>query len=558
MSQLFALIWLKWTLFRNALRSRKAKLGQAASILGTVVTMTLALLMALGLGLVAYYITAEAGTMQATDIRADMMLFGVFCFLYLVWATLPLSMGSGNQFDPGRLLLYPITLRKLFAIDLVSELVSLSSLFAVPAILALAIGAALGTGAQFSMVKALFVGVSAIIFGIVLAKWLATLVAALMQKRRSRGEMLLALIGACVALGGALFGQLAPIFIEHYRSFSAVRWTPPGAAAVALIKGLGPNGGGLYLVGLLTIVAYIVPLLFATYWLAQRAALGSSGAGRRTAATASFAGTIRYTGWEFPFLPADLSALIEKELRYALRNVQLRMMALMPLILIVIRFTNSRQLGSRRVPRGAAFHGTGFSQYAEPLMVTAGVLYVFMILAGLACNQFAFEEGGMKTLILAPVERRRILMGKNIVVTMMAAAFATVLLLLNEVAFRDLRPITLLFVALSFTIFAVMMVLFGNWFSIQFPKRMKFGKRLNVSGLAGLLIIPVLLLMTLPSLCAVAVGYLAQSLLLEYATLALFAGIALALYFPIVAAQGRALERHEHEILEVVGKEADV
>jgi len=53
-------------------------------------------------------------------------------------------------------------------------------------------------------------------------------------------------------------------------------------------------------------------------------------------------------------------------------------------------------------------------------------------------------------------------------------------------------------------------------------------------------------------------GISTQSLLLEYVTLALFAGVALALYIPLVAAQGRSLERHEQEILEVVGKDADV
>jgi len=75
--------------------------------------------------------------------------------------------------------------------------------------------------------------------------------------------------------------------------------------------------------------------------------------------------------------------------------------------------------------------------------------------------------------------------------------------------------------------------------------------------MAGFLIIPIMLAMMLPPLGAVAAGYFAQSLVIEYATLALFAAFALALYFPIVSAQGNALEQHEHEILEVVGKATD-
>ena len=65
---------------------------------------------------------------------------------YLLWATLPLSIGSSRQFDPGNLLLYPISLRKLFAVDLVSEVASLQSMFAIPAIIAIGIGAGLAAG----------------------------------------------------------------------------------------------------------------------------------------------------------------------------------------------------------------------------------------------------------------------------------------------------------------------------------------------------------------------------------------------------------------------------
>jgi hypothetical protein len=475
-----------------------------------------------------------------------------------LWVTLPLSIGGGNQFDPSRLLMYPISLPKLFFLDLISELVSLSSLFAVPAILALAIGAGLGSSTPGALLKALLVTVPAIAFGIALAKWLGTSIGALMQKRRSGGETLLALIGVSVALGGALIGQLLPFLVQHYRSFGWVRWTPPGAAALALIQGLGRNGSPAYIVGLEILIIYTIPLVLATYWIAQRRVLGR-GERRHAAGPKAETATAQYSGWEIPLLPTDLTAVIEKEFRYAMRNVQLRMMALMPLILIVIRFMNSRQSGrGRQMPSTTLFHGTGSSEFGQALLVTAGVLYVFLILAGLACNQFAFEEGGMKTLILAPIQRRKILIGKNVVVTIMALLYSVVLLILNEIAFRDLTPRVLLFVALSFVVFTVTILLAGNWFSIQFPKRMKFGKRMNLSGIAGLLIIPILLLMTLPPLIAAAAAYFADSSLIGYATLALFAGLALALYLPIVTLQGRSLARQEQEILQVVGKEADV
>jgi hypothetical protein len=101
------------------------------------------------------------------------------------------------------------------------------------------------------------------------------------------------------------------------------------------------------------------------------------------------------------------------------------------------------------------------------------------------------------------------------------------------------------------------MSLTGNWFSIRFPKQMKFGKRLNVSGVAGLLLLPLLAVMAVPPLVAAAVGTLTKSLPIEYATLALFAALALGVYFPIIKMQGRSLARQERTILEVVSKDLE-
>src|SRR4030095_8646563 len=170
---------------------------------------------------------------------AEFILFMIFAFIYMLWATLPLSIGGGNQFDPGRLLMYPISLRKLFAVDLISELTSLSSLFAVPSIIAIALGAGLGKG---TLIKPLLAAALAILFGIALAKWLATSIGALLKKRRTRGETLVALIGALAGLGGAFIGQLWPIVARHWEWFRVLRWTPPGAVAKAMSDGLSPSG----------------------------------------------------------------------------------------------------------------------------------------------------------------------------------------------------------------------------------------------------------------------------------------------------------------------------
>ena len=92
----------------------------------------------------------------------------------------------------------------------------------------------------------------------------------------------------------------------------------------------------------------------------------------------------------------------------------------------------------------------------------------------------------------------------------------------------------------------------GNSLSIRLPKRMKFGKRLNSSGVAGLLMIPTILALTLAPLAATAAGYVAQSLLIEYVTLAVLATLSITFYMFVIDSQGETLQRRELEILEAV------
>jgi hypothetical protein len=115
----------------------------------------------------------------------------------------------------------------------------------------------------------------------------------------------------------------------------------------------------------------------------------------------------------------------------------------------------------------------------------------------------------------------------------------------------------MLFAVLSFVIFAALVGVMGNWFSMNFPKRMEFGKRLNVSGIAGLLTIPMIFVLSFLPFLATLLGYLSESFLVEYAALALFALLSVGFYVLMVNFQGRSLERRELEILEVVKEPSD-
>lgn len=557
MSQLLTLIWLKWRLLRNSLRSSKAVVNKVASVLGMFIAFVFAFVFAVVLGFICYSLTQPEGFGSAIQRSAardlpenastEFIFFSIFGVIYLMWATVPLSLGGGKQFDAGKLLLYPITLRKLFAVDFISEFTTLHSVFLVPAVIAMCIGAGLGTG---NLTSALIAAAPAVLFGVALSKWLSTTIGSVLRRKRARGETIVALIGGIAGLGTAAAGQLAPILFKHAESLRSLRWTPPGAATFLLISDVESDPLP-YIVAYLTLATYAIGLIVLTFLIARRAALGQERRQKQKAVAATTA-IEGYTGWQLPFLPSDLSAIVEKELRYALRNAQVRMMALMPLIIIIIRLVNRQRFGTT----GRGF-STGFSTYASGLLLTGGMVYVFLILAGMSSNLFAFEEGGMRTFILSPIDRRKILLAKNIVVALIALAFATTLLILNIILFRDITTGNMLFLALTFVIFTTLSAIIGNWLSIRFPKRMRYGKRLNVSGVAGLFLIPMVVLLMVPPAAASLIGYATESLFNEYAALAGFALLAIGLYALMLNWHGKLLARREIEILDVVREPAD-
>ncbi|HEX3253797.1 MAG TPA: hypothetical protein VHS05_30460 [Pyrinomonadaceae bacterium] len=563
MSQLGTLIWLKWRLLRNSLRSSKsgynrfAVINKLASIVGMLIAFAFAVVVALVLGFIAYTLTQPeglgsafhrtAGRNMPENLSTEFIFFSIFGLVYLMWSTVPLSLGGGKQFDAGKLLMYPITLRKLFIVDFVSEFTTLHSVFLVPAVLALAIGAGLGSN---KLSITLIGAIPAALVGVGLSKWLSTIIGSLLRRKRARGETVVALLGVVVGLGAAVAGQIVPLLFKHAESLRSLRWTPPGAAAF-LFVGNPAHDRVAYVAAFLTLSAYAIVLIVATYWIVRRAALGIEGR-RKQKVVVETVEAVAYSGWQLPLLSSDLSAIVEKESRYLMRNAQVRMMALMPLLVIFIRLINSQRFGTGR--RGMS---NGFMAYGSGLLLIGGVLYVFLILAGTSCNLFAFEEGGMRTLILSPLDRRKILLGKNIVLTFLALAFVTALLILNTIIFRDLTIGSLVFLILCFVIFAAINWTVGNWLSIRFPKRMRYGKRLNVSGVAGLFLIPLILLMVAPPVVSTLVGYFTRSLLNEYLVLTLFALVSVGLYALMINFHGRLLARREIDILEAVREPAD-
>jgi ABC-2 type transport system permease protein len=551
MSQLLALVWLKWTLFRNSMRSRRAVVSRVVATLGMLAGLVLALLVALGLGAAAYMFSLPSRAGERAPLDAFVFLFFIFTMMFMMWALMPIALGGGGRFDPGRMLLYPVSLGKLFVFDFLSDLTSLVPIFAAPVALAMGLGAGLATGHVFA---GLAVSVCAVAFGMSLSKFLSVGVGALMKTKRTRGEMLLALLGAALGMTGALMGQLMPLIQRYSAYLEGARWTPSGAAAYALARGLKPGGATAFALSLATLAAYALVFGALAYTVARRTALGGGGGRKRASASVTEEGAKQskhYAGWQLPFVSPQFSAVVEKELRYALRNAQLRVVALMAVGLTIVLRMAPMGGGSRR-------SWVQISQYADGAGAIFSVLYIFTLLSALSTNLFGYDGAGMRALVLAPVSRKLVLAAKNTAMTFISLLLVTVGVFVGGMVFRDLTPQTLLFAVLTFITTAGLFAVFGNWLSLAFPTRVKFGKRMNRSGVGGFLLVPFFFFLMLPPAVSIVAAHLAQSLILKYVILAAFAILSVGLYMLLLPLQARTLERRELEIMEAVtGKGGD-
>jgi ABC-2 type transport system permease protein len=557
MAQLVALAWLKWALFRNSMRSKKAVAGSVASTAGMLLALTASLLIAAAVGVGAYFLSANApaGVEHASELQdraAYVVVLFMLAFAFVMWALTPLALGGGNRFEPARMLLYPVSLAKLFAFDFLTDLTSLTAVFVVPSIFTLGVGVGLGRGRLASGVA---VSLCTIAFGLSFSKLLSVGVGALMKTRRTRGETLLALLGGMLGMTGALVGQLMPVLERYSAYLDGARWTPPGAAAYALARGTRAGGGTDLLLSLVTLAAYASVCVFAAYRIARRTALGAGGGGgsrRRAQPAKAIAGDARkvgseenYAGWRLPFVSPQFSAVFEKELRYALRNAQLRVIALMAVgLTIVLRM--APMAGSTRRAWGM------ISDYAEGAGAVFSVIYIFMLVSPVSTNLFGYDGSGMRALVLSPASRRVVLAAKNACVVFISLVLVTAGVFIGGLVFGDLTPRTLLFAALTFVTTAALFAPVGNFLSMRFPVRVRFGKRMNRSGVAGLLLVPCFFLLLLPPAASVAAAHFARSHAVKYVILAVFALLSVGLYALLLPMQARTLERRELEILEAV------
>ena len=182
-------------------------------------------------------------------------------------------------------------------------------------------------------------------------------------------------------------------------------------------------------------------------------------------------------------------------------------------------------------------------------------------------NQFGFDRDGFRALVLSPMERRLIVLGKNLAILPVGVTFGGLLLVLTALWLR-LPPLTV--VAALFQLATILMLagLGGNMLSILVPYRIAPGSMKPTKMPAAAMIVMVICQMLFPvAIAPVFVPALAQLLWdlagwpsvlpINLILSVVLAGVAAFAYWRALGPMGRLLQRRERKILEVLTLEVE-
>ncbi len=456
---------LRWRLFRNSLRTASGKFD----LLALMATSFFGGLFVLGTGAGLAY-AAHALVLRNEVEYLWLPLLGAFLF----WQAAPLMLAtSAAGFDFRNLLRFPLRFSAFYFLSAVYALAdpaALGSLFWLACIAAGIVAAR----ADLLPWTLLVLGAYALM-NLLLSRMVFTWLERLLARRRSR-EAFFAIFMAlllCAQFSGMIAQRLGPRTAKVLLRFlSILEYLPPGTAGKALagaIKGHALNAIGL--TGLLLGYALACGLLLRSRLRAQYRGedLGESPA--PTAAAQTSTAVVAEPAHDLSFatrvLPGTAAAILEKEVRYLIRNSAMWLFLVLPIALTAVF------VPSLFAPR----RGAGFFSRSPEFLFPAAVAYMFLVLAQNAHNIFAYEGRGIQLLFVAPVRFRDVLLGKNLLFGFEVGVEALVVWVVIGSFFRAPGAAILIstFSALAFA--TLVHVLVGNWLSLQFPRRYEFGQQ---------------------------------------------------------------------------------
>jgi len=522
MEQLRTLIWVKWRILASQLRSSRALMPQILLWGFGGVMALLSLLFAAGLFAWLY---TEAGEREPEVGRriVTLVLLLVQGSIYVVWAMAGiLPTRAGGTFDPSNLLHYPLSLRRLFVLDLSSELLKGMTLFLLPSIIALHVAVPAAGGRALWGVLPLLCTLA---FGTLLAKTLELLVALLNRRGPHAAETLVAGSGIVLTFGILLIAAASPqlkFLVLHSKGILTwILWSTPLFLSTDLQIAALRGDSARYLRSLAAFALYVPPLFWVCFRIWRRLATGEGG-GKGSSSSAALPAP-----WRVPLLSEHSAALLEKELKYLLRNPQVRILLIMPATFLLFKlgiFAGKPPSGRRRpVPLEdeLSWLAGNVPPLHEGFPIVFATGYLLLFYGVLFNNMFGLDGQGVKSYLLAPVPRITLLRIKNLALILLMTMQGVVLLGLNQLFFKDLKAASLVVAVTSFASGVALMAGSGNLISIWFPRQSTYGKRLEASRWAVVLMFVQVPLALLPVVVAFLLCLAFDSVVVKYLALVL-------------------------------------
>ena len=570
-AQLRTMLWLRLRLTRSQWR-RAGPVNAVVMLVVTVACLATAVLGAIG----GVFLGALALSHESAV--ANMATWDVLVLLFLSFWTVGIifDLQRSEMIDLGRLMHLPVSLRDVFLLNYVASHLSFSIVLFLPAMLGLAVGMVLGRGLVMVLLIPLVLG-----FVFMVTAWTYCLrgwLAALMVNKRRRRAIIVGVTLTFILLtqlpnlvmnlrfrGGppdplsnastrsAREAEFAYLF-EMANCYLPPLWLPLGSRSLAeghLLPAL-LAATGLYAIGALGLLrAYRGTLRFYQGGKTRRKPPAPA-----SPPPARNAGKKLLVEWKLPWVPDEAAAVALAGFRSMVRAPEIKMALAVNVIMFAV-------IGASAIFGPAA----NLPALGRPFFAAGAVVMVMMGVTQVLANQFGFDRSGFRTFVLSPAQRRHILLGKNLALSLLALpVFAVCLALMTLLAHLHAADV-LTAVVEFFAAVAVLSVL-GNLTSILNPYRVAVGslKPTKMKGVTVLLnfvthfmLLAAMAPVFLPALLGLAasrVSPLPASAVTLAAALVLTA-LSAAIYYATLEPLGRLLQQRQRRILDVVTQEIE-
>lgn len=458
-SQYRALASMRWSMFRNSLRT-----PQGAVELGAR-TIAFAFYTLMGLGMAAGF---GAGTWAIAGSGNWQFLPALFWVLFVMWQAVPVTLASFQEhFDLGALLRFPVGFGPFVLLNLLFGLVDASTMMGSLCCFGIWIGMVVARPSLYASTALTLIVFAA--FNILLVRAISAWIDRWLAQRRTReivgALFFIGLLGVQL-LNPAYWSQSHPHVSAQSRAVglrwlntanSIQRWLPPGLASTALQRSAASlhiealESGSLLAIYVLGVGAVFALRLHGEY----RGENLSDAPSRQKVEPRRRSWLLDGSG--------PIAAIMEKEVRVLMRAMPLLYALAAPLLMVFV-------LSGLFVRRGME------GGHASPFSMLVSLAYALVGFTQLFYNNLGPEGTGIQLLFLSPTPMRTIILAKNLFHSAVFSLDAILVCIIASLRIGWPAPAAIA-ATIAWLLFALPVHLAaGDLFSLAMPYRMNLGR----------------------------------------------------------------------------------